>query len=185
MSAIHTHQSLPLSPSSPPESGLKRQKRRLSDDNLPDSPNSPPLMPVTASDYVSQYGEARSGASEAQPQEGSTDMQRQQSANALPTPANSVAGSMKAGEAEDADQHRDKRQRLDTEERETSHQTIPGLSIQPTNHERQNGESSTTPMRSSTETEGAVGFGLFLPKTSKALLPPSPLLPPALLLTFG
>ena len=182
MSAAHPLHSLPLSPSSPPESGVKRQKRRLSDDNLPDSPNSPPLMSVTANGYVSNYGDARPGKSDpSQPEP--ADMQRQQSASALPTPANSVAGSMKAGEVEDADQHRDKRQRLDTEERETGEQTIGGLSTRPTNHERQPVGSSTG--NGSAEADEDTCPSLFLVKTRKALPPPSPLTLPVSLVTYG
>jgi hypothetical protein len=106
-------------------------------------------------------------------------MQRQQSATALPTPANSVTGSMKAGEVEDSDQHRDKRQRLDTEEREAGDQIIPGLLTQPTNHERQAGGS----LGEAKKAKADVDFGLFLPKTSKAILPPILTLP--LLVTSG
>lgn len=184
MSAVHPLHSLPLSPSSPPGSGLKRHKRRLSDDNLPDSPNSPPLMSVTASGYVSNYGDARPGKADPSQSE-PVVMQRQQSASALPTPANSVAGSMKAGEVEDTDQHRDKRQRLDTEEREAGEETIAGTSTRPTNHERQRFGSSSGHAGNSAEAEEDAGLGLFLVKTRKALLPPSPLTLPASLVIFG
>lgn len=176
MSATHPLHSLPLSPSSPPESGVKRHKRRLSDDNLSDSPASPLLMSVTANGYVSSFGDAKSDPSQILP--GSAEMQRQQSASALPTPANSVAGSMKASDMEDADQHRDKRQRMDTEECD---EMIPGLSAQPTNHEREAGIGaiSSEPAREDAD------YGIFLAKTGKALLPPSPLTLPVSLLTFG
>jgi hypothetical protein len=183
MSATHPLHSLPLSPSSPPESGVKRHKRRLSDDNLPNSPASPPLMSVTANGYISNYGDARSDPSQSQP--GAADMQRQQSASALPTPANSVAGSMKAGEPEDVDQHRDKRQRMDTEERETGDEMIPGLSAQPTNHERETGNGAVKVAKRSTRAKDDGDYGLFLAKTGKALPPPSPLTLPALLLSLG
>jgi hypothetical protein len=183
MSAVHPPHSLPLSPSSPPESGLKRQKRRLSDENLPDSPNSPPLMSVTATGYASIYGDARPGTSDPSQSE-AVEMQRQQSASALPTPANSVAGSMKAGELDDADQHRDKRQRLDTEERETGEQTIAETSTRPTNHDRQQTGSSPGRTRTLAEASGDAGLGLFRVKTRKALIPPSPLTLPAPLVIF-
>lgn len=111
-------------------------------------------------------------------------MQRQTSVSALPTPANSVAGSMKAGELEDADQHRDKRQRFDTEECEAGEQTIAGTSIRPTNHERQRIGSSSSYTANSSEIKRDAGLGLFLAKSRKALLPPSPLTLPASLVIF-
>lgn len=86
---------------------------------------------------------------------------------------------------DDADQHRDKRQRLGTEEREAGEHTIAGISKRLTNHERQPVGSSSGDVKSSAEVKEDSGLGLFLVKTRKALLPPCPLTLPALVVSFG
>lgn len=134
---------IPPSPTSPPESGLKR--RRLSD-LLPQSPISPSLMSVATKSYVSPYGntqhtdEASGRSSPRSPR--SAPSRAPQSASrltpSLPTPAHSVTGIPGLDMADDVDHHRDKRPRLDSARDEEGDQMDLESPTQATNHDRNN-----------------------------------------------
>ncbi|KAK6379733.1 hypothetical protein LTS17_005806 [Exophiala oligosperma] len=131
---------IPPSPTSPPESGLKR--RRLSD-ILPQSPISPSLMSVATKSYAPPYGhsqhtdEASGHSSPPSPRSAASHSQQASSrmTQSLPTPAHSVTGIPGLDMADDIDRHRDKRPRLDNSR--DAHR-IDGESFpNATNHDRQ------------------------------------------------
>lgn len=128
---------IPLSPSSPPETGLKRRRTSETSAKLPPTP---PSMSVATKSYVS-YGhtshmdETASRSSPRSPSSASsytrTSTQRTSQPYSTPNSTHSVAPipDMNA----DADQHRDKRQRRDEGPEQSTHSDG---SILPTNHDR-------------------------------------------------
>ncbi|OCT55050.1 rox3 family protein [Cladophialophora carrionii] len=132
---------IPPSPTSPPESALKR--RRLSD-NLPQSPLSPSFMSVATKSYVSSYGnthnpdEATARSTPSSPRGSAARSQPpSRPTHSLPTPAHSVAGTNSGFDlVDDADQHRDKRQRRDSGREDQADQMEVEPITHATNHDR-------------------------------------------------
>jgi hypothetical protein len=140
MSAKGPSPRIPLSPSSPPETGLKRRRQSEHPTNLPPSP---PYMSVAAKSYVSSYGhtshgdETASRSSPRSPPSSSSYAQQATQRESLPysTPASST-GIPGLCMTEDPDQHRNKRQRMESDVQETADSMEVESSIQPTNHDR-------------------------------------------------
>lgn len=142
MSARPHTPKIPLSPSSPPETGLKRRRTSETKSKLPPSP---PHMSVATKSYVS-YGqashldEAASRSSPRSPSSASSYARTSTQRNSQPysTPNSTHSAAPGANMNDDSDQHRDKRQRRDDDrqdEMEVDH------SILPTNHDRLKEES--------------------------------------------
>ncbi|KIX10138.1 uncharacterized protein Z518_01219 [Rhinocladiella mackenziei CBS 650.93] len=133
---------IPPSPTSSPESGLQRRRQS---DNLLQSPISPSLMSVATKSYVSPYGNAQhpddvSGRSSPRSPRGAASRPQQptsRSTQSLPTPAHSVTETPNLEMADDPDQHRDKRPRLDPGRIEEVDRMELEPLTQPTNHDRQ------------------------------------------------
>ncbi|EHY56368.1 hypothetical protein ABEF92_006903 [Exophiala dermatitidis] len=145
MSFLSPSTAVPLSPTSPPESGLKRRHQT---ETPSESPKSPSLMSVATKSYVSAYGtsqhqhtdEGSSRSAPRSPRKGPSASLPQQSIHpqSLPTPAHSVTGMSSFGMAEDLDQHRDKRPRLDGAGFGEADQSEVQTPTQATNHDRHN-----------------------------------------------
>ncbi|KIW27160.1 uncharacterized protein PV07_06926 [Cladophialophora immunda] len=142
MSSSARPTAIPPSPTSPSESGLKR--RRLSD-NLPQSPISPSFMSVATKSYVSSYGNTHnpdeaSGRSSPNSPKASAPRSQQPLSRpmpSLPTPAHSVTGTSSGFDmADDIDQHRDKRPRLDADRDQEADQMEVEPLREATNHDR-------------------------------------------------
>ena len=139
MSAAVRSPKIPLSPSSPPETGLKR--RRQSDST--EKPPTPPYMSVATKSYVSSYGhtshsdETASRSSPRSPSSSSSYAQQatQRDSQAYSTPASST-GIPGLSMTEDSDQHRNKRQKMELDTREAPDMMQVDQSTRPTNHER-------------------------------------------------
>jgi hypothetical protein len=140
MSAIGRSPKIPLSPSSPPETGLKRRRPSDSDTKRPPTPE---YMSVATKSYnvtnhytsnmdeTASRSSPRSPASSGSYNNGST----QRASQPYSTPASSV-GIPGLGLTDDADQHRDKRQRREEPLVEKGAEMEVDESILPTNHER-------------------------------------------------
>ena len=118
MSAQRRSPAIPLSPSSPPESGFKqRRKRRLSDDSQY-YPSTPPFMSVATKSCGNSYGNGQSSEGP-NPLSPPTSSYTQQSTSTQPTqhsfPAPTASASGSSDDVSLRDQHRDKRQKLETE----------------------------------------------------------------------
>ena len=134
---------IPLSPSSPPETGLKR--RRESDGETK-RPPTPEYMSVATKSYVSNYhtqnmDEAASRSSPRSPASSASynnNNSTQRTSQPYSTSASSVSGNQSVNMAEqDPDQHRDKRQRMENPmEEKTDVMDVDDGSLLPTNHER-------------------------------------------------
>jgi hypothetical protein len=133
---------IPPSPTSPPESGSAERslkQHRLSD-NLPQSPISPSYMSVATKSYVSSYGshnaDEATRSTPGSPRGASRSHQSSRLTHSLPTPAHSIAGGTSSGfdVVDEADQHRNKRQKM---EREGDQMDVESIS-QATNHDRKN-----------------------------------------------
>jgi hypothetical protein len=178
MSALESLPKIPLSPSSPPETGLKR--RRISDTPTKPPP-SPRPMSVATKSYVS-YGHTShmdETASRSPPKSpvsaSSYHPSTQRNSQPYSTPASSHSMLPNNPMNEDSDQHRSKRQRTDPMDLDSS--------ILPTNHERLEKEEATTPQLDDaqiTDTipnsgldalEKDMGEPFLLCRSSKAVLP--------------
>jgi hypothetical protein len=140
MSALESLPKIPLSPSSPPETGLKR--RRVSDTPAK-LPPSPQPMSVATKSYVS-YGHTShmdETASRSPPKSpvsaSSYHPSTQRNSQPYSTPASSHSTLPNITMNEDLEQHRNKRQRTDAMDLDSS--------ILPTNHERLEKEDATMP----------------------------------------
>lgn len=148
MSATQPSPKIPLSPSSPPDTGLKRRRASEPSPKLPPSPRS---MSVATKSYVS-YGshashadEAASRSSPRSPSSPSSTTRPSTQRNSQPysTPVSSESDAA-ASNMNDPDQHRDKRRRLEDENEMDLGKTLP-----PSNHDRgpESGtESSSIPL---------------------------------------
>lgn len=136
MSATQSSPKIPLSPSSPPETGVKRRRLSKPSPKLPPSP--PRSMSVATKSYVS-YGshtshvdEAASRSSPRSPSSASSTIRSSTQRNSQPysTPLSHLPDTQ-TSDMNDPDRHRDKRQRIgDENEMDVDH------SIHATNHER-------------------------------------------------
>ena len=141
MSATARPPKIPLSPSSPPETGLKRRRQS---DFTARPPLSPQYMSVATKSYVSSYGhtshsdETASRSSPRSPSSSSSYAQHatQRESQPYSTPASSTSGIPGLSMTEDADHHRDKRQKLESDGQETPNTMELDRPAQPTNHDR-------------------------------------------------
>ncbi len=164
MSLSYRPTTIPPSPTSPPELGLKR--RRLSD-NLPQSPVSPSYMSVATKSYVSSYSNTHNpdeaaGRSTPSSPRGSTSRSQQTSRpnHSLPTPAHSIAGTNSGFDmVDDTDQHRDKRQRVDPGKDEKVDSMEMESITEVTNHDR-NDEMEVDIKEKGAASEGAAGLSV-------------------------
>jgi hypothetical protein len=185
MSATQPAPKIPLSPSSPPETGIKRRRSSRPSPKLPPSPRS---MSVATKSYVS-YGshashadEAASRSSPRSPSSASSTTRPSTQRNSQPysTPVSSHSDTA-VSSMNDLDQHRDKRRKVGSE-------MDLDKPLHPTNHdrERQSGaepcsnpgaedsvmqDSKSDP--SLNELENDMGEPFLLCRSSKALSLPS------------
>ena len=136
MSSLRRSPAIPLSPSSPPESGLKQRKRRLSED-FHTYPSTPPLMPVATKTYLPASHDnphALNHITSPATQTSTYASQTQRSNASVATSATSIPGLGLDSEEDIPDQHRDKRRKTETD---TLEEAPSEKTSQPTNHERQ------------------------------------------------
>ena len=158
MSATSRHSpALPLSPSSPPDTGVKERSKASLVEIEPQSPSSPPLMSVATKSYASSFTNTQPSSDAATSQQSfspptSTPMStqdHQQSVNAdtaaFPTPASSLGGLSRIQTIEDQDEHRSKRQRMDLEETRKEDRMDTDESPSPSNHDRQDMQLTSLP----------------------------------------
>lgn len=159
MSAGERSPQIPLSPSSPPDTGLKR--RRHSDKSAT-LPLSPPLMSVATKSYVSPYGnsqhsdEMATRSSPRSPAQSSTFTQATSQRNQQYSTPNSSTHSIPGlTMMEDTDSHRDKRQKLASQEEDNQEQIPSQNSLLATNHDRQDEMTlDDTQMKSNGQNQG-------------------------------
>ena len=138
MSSLRRSPAIPLSPSSPPESGLKQRKRRLSED-FHTYPSTPPLMPVATKTYIPashDNSHALNHITSPATQTSTYGSQTQRSNASVATSTTSIPGLGLDSEEDVSDQHRDKRRKTDNVSLENA---ASEKISQPTNHERQGG----------------------------------------------
>jgi hypothetical protein len=149
MSATSRHSpAIPLSPSSPPDTGVKERSKTHLIEIEPQFPASPPLMSVATKSYASPFTDTQTSSDAATSQQSfspptSTNMSQdhQQSLitepTAFTTPASSIGGLSRIQISEDRDQHRSKRQKIDSEEARNEDNMDTEESPYPSNHDRQ------------------------------------------------
>ena len=129
MSATSRHSpAIPLSPSSPPDTGVKERSKTHLIEIEPQSPASPPLMSVATKSYASPFTDTQASSDAATSQQSfspptSANMSTQDlqhsvitDPTAFTTPPSSIGGVSQIQTSEDRDQHRSKRQKIDSEE---------------------------------------------------------------------
>jgi len=149
MSATSRHSpAIPLSPSSPPDTGVKERSKTHLIEIEPQSPASPPLMSVATKSYASPFTDTQTSSDAATSQQSfspptSTNLSSQDHQQSLitdptafTTPASSIGGLSRIQISEDRDQHRSKRQKIDSEARNEDHMDTEE-SPYPSNHDRQ------------------------------------------------
>ena len=126
MSVTSRHSpAIPLSPPSPPDTGVKERSKTIPSANAPQSPASPPLMSVATKSYASSFPQPPSDAATSQqsfsPPSTTADSTKEHRPSMMadsmsfPTPASSVNGLSRAPTVEDQDQHRSKRQKMESD----------------------------------------------------------------------
>jgi hypothetical protein len=153
MSATSRHSpAIPLSPPSPPDTGVKERSKSHLIETEPQSPASPPLMSVATKSYASSFTNTQPSSDAATSQQSfspptSTPMSTQDhqqlvtaDSAASPTAAGSISGLSRKHPIEDQDPYRNKRQKMnsaDAYEEDKMDTDEPSL---PSNHDRQNPE---------------------------------------------
>jgi hypothetical protein len=150
MSATSRHSpAIPLSPSSPPDTGVKERSKSHLIEIEPQSPTSPPLMSVATKSYASPFTDTQASSDAATSQQSfspptSTNMSTQDHQHsaitdptAFTTPPSSIGGVSQIQTSEDRDQHRSKRQKIDSEEARKGDNVDTEESPYPSNHDRQ------------------------------------------------
>ena len=136
MSAQRRSPAIPLSPSSPPESGLKqRQKRRLSED-FHEYPSTPPLMSIATKSYAPSYENAQSLSDQMSSSAGSsgnTQLTQPPNSSFATSATSQSPPSTSNAEQDDHDRHRDKRRKTEADQESRVHSAN---SASHTNHDR-------------------------------------------------
>lgn len=118
MSLQRRSPAIPLSPSSPPESGLKqRQKRRLSEE-FQQYPSTPPLMSIATKSYAPSYENAQSLTDQMSSSGGSSRETQvtQPPSSSFATSATSASPPSSNIEQDGFDRHRDKRRKTEADQ---------------------------------------------------------------------